>query len=59
MWFVFHRFGMFEELKRHTCDEKGHLSPHKRVLCGLGKISQYHYEFWWKLCRDLRGPVWP
>lgn len=30
------RFGTFEELKRHVMDEKGHLSPHKRVLCGLG-----------------------
>ena len=37
MRFVFYRFGMFEELKRHTCDDKGHLTPHKRVLCGLGE----------------------
>lgn len=30
------RFGMFEELKRHSVDERGVLSPHRRVLCGLG-----------------------
>ncbi|XP_061197784.1 tricarboxylate transport protein, mitochondrial-like [Saccostrea echinata] len=30
------RFGAFEELKRFNVDENGNLSPHKRVLCGLG-----------------------
>lgn len=30
------RFGAFEQLKKHSVDEKGNLSPGKRLLCGLG-----------------------
>ncbi|GAB6028727.1 hypothetical protein CHUAL_004547 [Chamberlinius hualienensis] len=30
------RFGTFEELKKRNVDEKGNLSPGKRLLCGLG-----------------------
>ncbi|KAL5015852.1 hypothetical protein ScPMuIL_005441 [Solemya velum] len=30
------RFGGFEELKRHNADANGHLTPSKRMLCGLG-----------------------
>ncbi|XP_052270832.1 putative tricarboxylate transport protein, mitochondrial isoform X2 [Dreissena polymorpha] len=30
------RFGTFEELKRHSVDENGNLTPGRRVLCGLG-----------------------
>lgn len=30
------RFGAFEELKRRAVDEKGNLSPSKRLACGLG-----------------------
>ncbi|GIY04471.1 tricarboxylate transport protein, mitochondrial [Caerostris darwini] len=30
------RFGTFESLKKRSVDEKGNLSPSKRLLCGLG-----------------------
>ncbi|XP_064108246.1 putative tricarboxylate transport protein, mitochondrial isoform X2 [Macrobrachium nipponense] len=30
------RFGAFEVLKKHSVDERGNLSPGKRLLCGLG-----------------------
>lgn len=30
------RFGTFEELKKRNVDQKGNLSPIKRMLCGLG-----------------------
>lgn len=30
------RFGAFEELKRRAVDEKGNLTPSKRLACGLG-----------------------
>lgn len=30
------RFGAFEQLKKYNVDERGNLSPGKRLLCGLG-----------------------
>ncbi|XP_045611810.1 putative tricarboxylate transport protein, mitochondrial [Procambarus clarkii] len=30
------RFGAFEQFKKYSVDEKGNLSPSKRLLCGLG-----------------------
>lgn len=30
------RFGAFEALKKRSVDERGNLSPHMRLLCGLG-----------------------
>jgi solute carrier family 25 citrate transporter 1 len=33
---VCHRFGAFEEFKKHSVDEKGNLGPYSRMLCGLG-----------------------
>ncbi|KAG7175916.1 tricarboxylate transport protein-like [Homarus americanus] len=30
------RFGAFEQFKKHSVDERGNLSPGKRLLCGLG-----------------------
>jgi len=30
------RFGTFESLKKRSVDERGNLSPSKRLLCGLG-----------------------
>lgn len=36
MRFFNFRFGAFEQLKKYNVDERGNLSPGKRLLCGLG-----------------------
>jgi solute carrier family 25 citrate transporter 1 len=36
LFFLFDRFGAFEELKKYAGDEHGQLNTKTRLLCGLG-----------------------
>ena len=36
IFFFSRRFGSFEEFKKRNVDASGNLTPHKKLLCGLG-----------------------
>ena len=41
IFFFSRRFGSFEEFKKRNVDASGNLTPHKKLLCGLGMFVIY------------------
>ena len=52
IFFFSRRFGSFEEFKKRNVDASGNLTPHKKLLCGLG-IYVIYIKAFSRICWNL------